>query len=96
MVNKLPNNWWKTKLIDAFISYWWRATNKELKDYFLEYYSNEIFKTVKPSSLAGSINWQLQFFSKKDWGNNYKNRPNLFHKIERWLWTINEWYENKL
>lgn len=93
---RLSNNWWKEKLIEAFIYFWWKAENKQLKKYFIKNYSTEIFKSIKESSLDWSINWQLQFYSKSDWWKNYTNKYDLFHKIKTWLWALNENYKEEL
>ncbi len=93
---RLSNNWWKEKLIEAFIYFWWKAENKELKKYFIKNYSTEIFKSIKETSLDWSINWQLQFYSKSDWWKNYTNKYDLFYKIKTWLWALKEDYQKEL
>lgn len=93
---KLPENWWKEKLIEAFEHFWGKASNAELKKYFLEKYSKKIFESVKESSLNWSINWQLQYFTKKDWWNLYRNKEDLFYNIKRWIWWLNKNYKKEL
>jgi len=94
--NSIPANWWRDKLIEALSFFWWKAENKELKQYFLDNYDNYIFQSVQEKNLNWSINWQLQFYSKKDWWNNYTNKYDLFHKIKVWLWALNNDYKKEL
>ena len=96
MTTNITPNWWRDKLIEAFESFWWKVENKELKQYFLDNYSDYIFRSVQKSNLDKSINWQLQYYSKKDWGNNYKNKYDLFYKIKSWLWGLNKNYEKEI
>lgn len=93
---RLPKNWWKEKLIEAFIYFWWKAKNQELKKYIFEKYNWEIFKSIKETSLDWSINWQLQFYSKSDWWKNYTGKEDLFYKIKKWFWSLNNNYNKEL
>lgn len=95
-IQRLPNNWWRDKLIEAFVYFWKKAKNQELKQYIIKNYGKEIFKSIKESSLDWSINWQLQFYSKSDWWNNFTNKFDLFHKIKTWLWALNKDYIKEL
>ncbi len=94
--NIISKYWWRDKLIEAFENFWWKAKNKDLKKYFIDNYSEIIFKSIKKESLNGSINWQLQYYSKLDWWNNYKNKYDLFYKKNKWFWCLKSDYKKEL
>lgn len=86
----------RDKLIEAFLHFEYEATNKQIISYLKEKYYPEILKTIKPSSLWWSINWQLQFYSFSDGKKNFTGNSDLFYKTKPWLWGMYPDYKDRL
>ncbi len=96
---RLPNNWWKEKLIEAFNYFWWKAKVYQLQDYIYKTYENNLIKYNKNKNK--SIYWQLQFYSSQC--PNFKGKEDLFYrgknknwKIINWIWYLKKDYQREL